>query len=108
MLVQNFIHDLKLIVVPKSLYVGRLRVKGTLGKKSYACTDDVAFKKACYTVHQQSSLVDPYIKEHKKILRSEFLEKSEAWITHQHIDIYQLIYYISSFYFFFREIIGRS
>ena len=35
---------------------------------------------------QQSSLVDPYIEEHKKILTSEFPEKSETWITRQHID----------------------
>ena len=37
--------------------------KGTLGKKSYVCTDDFSFKKAHYTVLQQSSLVDPYIED---------------------------------------------
>jgi hypothetical protein len=30
--------------------------------------------------------VDPYIEEHKKILCSEFLEKSEAWIKRRHMD----------------------
>ena len=50
----------------------------TLGKKSYVCTDDFSFKKAHYAVLQQSSLVDPYIEEHKKILLSEFAKKSEA------------------------------
>jgi hypothetical protein len=48
--------------------------------------DDFSFRKAHYTVLQQSSLVDPYIEELKKILCSEFLEKSKAWITHWHID----------------------
>ena len=88
MLVQNFIHDLKLIVVPKSLYVGRLRVKGTLGKKSYVCTNDFSFEKVHYVVLQQSSLVDPYIEEHKKILLSEFPKKSEAWFTREHMNTF--------------------
>ena len=33
-------------------------------------------------------MVDPYNKEHKKILLSEFPEKSEAWITHEHMDTF--------------------
>ena len=74
----DFIDDLKLIGVPESRYEGRLNGKGTLGKKSYICTDDFSFKKTHYEVLQQSSLVDPYIEEHKKILLSEFLKKSEA------------------------------
>ena len=45
-------------------------------------------KKAHYTVLQQQSLVDPYIEEHKKILTFEFLKKSEAWITRQHMDTF--------------------
>ncbi|XP_039822138.1 uncharacterized protein LOC120684337, partial [Panicum virgatum] len=65
----DFIDDLKPIRVPELRYEGRLTGKGTLGKKSYVCTDDFSFKKAHYTVIQQSSLVDPYIEEHKKILR---------------------------------------
>jgi hypothetical protein len=77
----DFIDDLKLIGVPESRYEGRIRGKDTLGKKAYICTDDFSFKKSHYTVLQQSSLVDPYIKEHKKILCSEFPEKSKAWIT---------------------------
>ena len=39
-------------------------------------------------VLQQSSLVDPYIEEHKKILLSEFPEKSEAWITREHMNTF--------------------
>ena len=72
----DFIDDLKPIGVPESRYEGRLTGKGTLGKKSYVCIDDFSFKKAHYTVLQQSSLVDPYIEEHKKILLSNFPEKS--------------------------------
>ena len=67
---------------------GRLSGKGTLGKKSHVCTDDDSFKKAHYAVLQQLSLVDPYIEEHKKIVTSEFPEKSETWITRQHIDTF--------------------
>ena len=74
----DYIDDLKPIGVPGSRYEGRLNGKGTSGKKSYVCTDDVSFKKAHYAVLQQSSLVDLYIEEHKKILTSKFLEKSET------------------------------
>jgi hypothetical protein len=84
----DFIDDLKPIWVPKSRYEGRLCGKGTLGKKLYVCTDDVSFKKAHYAVLQQSSLVDLYIEEHKKILLSKYPEKSEVWITRQHMDTF--------------------
>jgi len=84
----DFIDDLKPIGVPESRYEGRLNEKGTLGKKLYVCTDDFSFKKAHYAVLQQSSLADPYIEEHKKILLSEFPEKSEAWITREHMNIF--------------------
>jgi hypothetical protein len=78
----DFIDDLKPTGVPESRYEGRIHGKGTLGKKAYICTDDFSFKKAHYTVlQQQSSLVDPYLEEHNKILCSEFPEKFEAWIT---------------------------
>ncbi|XP_039824836.1 uncharacterized protein LOC120696054, partial [Panicum virgatum] len=85
----DFIDDLKLIGVPESRYEGRLTGKGTLGKKSYVCTDDFSFKKAHYTVLQQSSLVDPYIEEHKKILLSNFPEKGPSWniLTYQGYEI---------------------
>ena len=36
----DFIDDLKPIGVPKLQYEGRLTGKGTLGNKSYVCTDD--------------------------------------------------------------------
>ena len=84
----DFIDNLKPIGVPESRYEGRQTRKGTLGKKSYVCTDDFSFKKAHYTVLQQSSLVDPYIEEHKKILLSKFPKKSEAWITREHMNTF--------------------
>ena len=71
----DFINDLKPVGVPELRYEGTLNGKGTLGKKLYVYTDDFSFKKAHYAVLQQSSLVDPYIEEHKKILLSEFPEK---------------------------------
>ena len=62
--------------------------KGTLGKKLCVCTDDVSFKKLHYAVLQQSSLVDLYIEEHKKIFLSKYPEKSEVWIIGQHLDTF--------------------
>ena len=53
-----------------------------------SCIDYFSFKKAHYAVLQQSSLVDPYIEEHKKILLSEFPEQSEAWITREHMNTF--------------------
>jgi hypothetical protein len=63
-------------------------MKGTLGTKSYVCTGDFSFKKVHYTVLRQSSLVDPYIEEHKMILLFEFPEKSDAWNTREHMDTF--------------------
>ena len=48
----DFIGDIKPIEVPESRYEGRLNGKGTLGKKSYVCTNDFSFKKAHYAVLQ--------------------------------------------------------
>jgi hypothetical protein len=42
----EFIDDLKPIGVPESRYEGRIREKGTLGKKTYIYTDDFSIKKA--------------------------------------------------------------
>jgi len=84
----DFVDDLNPIGIPKSRYEGRLRGKGTIGKKSYIRTDNFLFKKAHYAVLQQSSLVDLYIEEHKKILLSKYPEKSEVWIIGQHLDTF--------------------
>ena len=44
--------------------------------------DGHSLTQAHYTVLQNSSLVAPYIEEHKNILRSKHPEQSDDWITH--------------------------
>ncbi len=44
------------------------------------------FRKAHFTVLQQSSLVAPYIEEHLAIVRSKNIGKSHALITRHHVD----------------------
>ena len=66
----DFIPDIKSIGVPESRHEGRLRGKGTLGKKSMYCMDGISFTQAHYIVLQRSTLVAPYITEHKNIVRS--------------------------------------
>ena len=82
----DFIPDLDPIGVPESRHEGRLSGKGTLRKKAYIGKEDDYFRKAHYTVLQNSCLVDPYIEVHKDIVRSEFLGRTEAWITRRHME----------------------
>jgi hypothetical protein len=82
----DFISNLNPIGVPESQHKGRLSGKGTLGKKSYIGKEDDYFRNAHYTVLQNSCLVEPYIEEHKDIVRSEFQRRTNAWITRQHMD----------------------
>jgi hypothetical protein len=84
----DFIPDLDPIGVPKSRHEGRLSGKETLRKKTYIGMDDDYFNKAHYTVLQNSSSVDPYIETRNNFLRSEFLGKSRAWITRQHMETF--------------------
>ncbi|KAK1670522.1 hypothetical protein QYE76_058681 [Lolium multiflorum] len=81
----DFIPDLKPIGVPESRYEGRLRGKGTLGKKATMCMDGHSFTQAHYTVLHNSILVAPYKEEHKDILRSEYPEQREDWIDGKHM-----------------------
>ncbi|KAK1686528.1 hypothetical protein QYE76_047376 [Lolium multiflorum] len=81
----DFIPDLKPIGVPESRYEGRLRGKGTLGKKSATCMDGHSFTQAHYTVLHNSILVAPYKEEHKEILRSKYPEQREDWIDGEHM-----------------------
>nr|ABA93928.1 transposon protein, putative, CACTA, En/Spm sub-class [Oryza sativa Japonica Group] len=60
----EFIEDLRPIGIPESRHEGRLRGKGTLGRKAIMTVDNNLFRKAHSTVLQQSSLVAPYIEEH--------------------------------------------
>ena len=48
--------------------------------------DNSLFDKAHFTVLQQSSMVAPYIEQHKKLLVAEHPDKSNAWVTCQHIE----------------------
>ena len=60
------VDDLDPIGVPVSRHEGRLIGKSTLGRKSVNCNDHATLSKAHLTVLQQSTLVAPYIEEHKK------------------------------------------
>jgi hypothetical protein len=50
--------------------------------------DNDLFRKAHFTVLQQSLLVAPYIDEHLAIVRSKNSGKSDTWITRHHIDTF--------------------
>nr|CAH65845.1 OSIGBa0147B06.4 [Oryza sativa] len=84
----EFIEDLRPIGVPESRHEGRLRGKGTLGRKAIMTVDNNLFRKAHFTVLQQSSLVAPYIEEHLALVRARNIGKSDAWITQHHIDTF--------------------
>nr|ABA98354.1 transposon protein, putative, CACTA, En/Spm sub-class [Oryza sativa Japonica Group] len=66
----EFIEDLRPIGVPESRHEGRLRGKGTLGRKAIMTIDNNLFRKAHFTFLQQSSLVAPYIKEHLALVHA--------------------------------------
>jgi len=81
----DFIPDLKAIGVPQSRHEGRLRGKGTLGKKAIICRDGHSLNQAHYTVLQSSISVAPYINEHKNILRLQHPGQSDEWIRREHM-----------------------
>nr|AAN16339.1 TNP2-like protein [Oryza sativa Japonica Group] len=84
----EFIEALHPIGVPESCHEGRLRGKGTLGRKAIMTVDNNLFRKAHFTVLQQSSLMAPYIEEHLALVRAKNIGKSDAWITRHHIDTF--------------------
>ena len=45
--------------------------------------DGHSLTEAHYTVLQNSTLVAPYMEEHKNFLHSKHPEKSDGWITHE-------------------------
>ncbi|WVZ80446.1 hypothetical protein U9M48_027919 [Paspalum notatum var. saurae] len=65
---------------------GKLAGKGTLEKKVMLCSDNVLFDREHFTVLDHSTLMAPYMEDHKIILRSQYSGKSEAWITRRHIE----------------------
>jgi hypothetical protein len=74
----EFILDLKSIGVPESRHEGRLSGKGTLGKKSMYCMDRISFTQEHHIVLQSSTLVAPYITEHRNIVRSQHPAQSDS------------------------------
>src|SRR5512135_2239094 len=84
----EFIEDLRPIGVPESCHEGRLRGKGTLGRKAIMTVDNNLFRKAHFTVLKQSSFVAPYIEEHLALVRARNIGKSDALITRHHIDTF--------------------
>jgi hypothetical protein len=49
---------------------------------------DDYLNKVHYTVLQNSSMVEPYVKVHKEFLRSQFPRKNEAWIRRYHMETF--------------------
>src|ERR1044071_7901161 len=84
----DFIPDLKPIGVPESWYEGRLSGKGTLGKKAKIFQDGHSLTQAHYTVLQSSTFVQPYIEEHKNVLRSKFSGEDDQWIQVKHMETF--------------------
>ncbi|XP_066164140.1 uncharacterized protein [Oryza sativa Japonica Group] len=74
----EFIEDLRPIGVPESRHEGRLRGKGTLGRKAIMTVDNNLFRKAHFTVLQHSSLVTPYIEEHLALVRARNIGKGPS------------------------------
>ena len=72
------------IGVPKSPHEERLTGKGTLGKRQVT-PDLEAFEQAHFLVLQQMTEVSVYIDEHKELLRRENPDRSESWISKQHM-----------------------
>ncbi|XP_066163055.1 uncharacterized protein, partial [Oryza sativa Japonica Group] len=74
----EFIEDLRPIGVSESRHEGRLRGKGTLGRKEITTVDNNLFRKAHFTVLQHSSLVAPYIEEHLALVRARNIGKGPS------------------------------
>src|SRR6266498_715907 len=56
----DYIDDLDPIGIPVSRHEGRLKGKGTLGRKPMVCPNLVSFKRSHFMVLQQSAVVSPY------------------------------------------------
>ena len=52
-----------------------------LGSKAIICRDGHSWAEAHYTVLHDSTLVTPYVNEHKNILLSKHPEQCDHWIT---------------------------
>jgi hypothetical protein len=74
----DFVNSIDSIGVPVSRHEGMLLGKGTIGRKACFIHDTNLFNKAHLAVLQQSTLVTPYIEEHKQIISSQNPTKTEA------------------------------
>jgi hypothetical protein len=83
-----FVDSIDSIGVPVSRHEGRLLGKGTVGRKACLSNDTDFFNKSHLAVLQQSTLVTPYIEEHKQIISSQNPTKTEAWVTHHHLETF--------------------
>jgi hypothetical protein len=82
----DFVNSIDSIGVPVSRHEGRLLGKGTIGRKACFSNDTDLFSKAHLPVLQQSTLLTPYIEDHKQIISSQNLTKTEAWVTRHHLE----------------------
>jgi hypothetical protein len=82
----DFVDSIDSNGVPVSRHKGRLLGKGTIGRKACFNNDTDLFNKAHLGVMQQSTLVTPYIEEHKQIISSQNPTKTEAWVTRHHLE----------------------
>jgi hypothetical protein len=82
----DFVYSIDLIGVPVSRDEGRLLGKCIIGRKACLRNDTNLFNKAHLAVLQQSTLVTPYIEEHKHIISSQNPTKTKAWVTHHHLE----------------------
>jgi hypothetical protein len=84
----DYVDELCPIGVRVSWHEGQLIGKGTLGKKSINANDHATLSKAHLTFLQQSTLVAPYMEEHKQMVRSKYPWKSKTWITKHRNDTF--------------------
>ena len=81
----DYIPDIKPIGLPESRHEGRMRGKGTLGRKSLICMDGHSRTEAHYTVLQNSTYVAPYIQKHMDIVCSKNPGMPDFWIRRKHM-----------------------
>jgi hypothetical protein len=82
----DFVDSIDSIGVPVSQREERLLGKGTIGRKACFNNDTDLFNKAHIADVQQSTLVTPYIEEHKQIIYSQNPTKTEAWVTRHDLE----------------------
>jgi hypothetical protein len=76
--------DINRVGVPVSRHDGRLGGKGTIGEKAVKIVEVVSFRQAHFAVLQQADGVMAYINEHKQLLQSKHIGRSQAWLEKKH------------------------